>query len=143
MVHCDQCGIAEPPVVEVADDRDAASIGSDEDELNGDLLVGGNGACRMDAKHSKSDHGDHTSSERGGPGRPPRDAHRGAEPADDTAMPPFGVETPNANHDPAVEGFVQTHRMLELLDHELECRTTPIRHCEPPAAGRAAGRRRA
>src|SRR4051794_32427303 len=144
MVFGDESRVAESPVVEVADDGDAVRAGGDEDELDGDRLAGGVEALRSPVgNESDGDHGHHTSSECGGPGGPPRDAGRGAQPTDDAAMPALGVAAPNTNHDATIERLVETNRMLELLNHELECRTTPIRHCEPPAAGRAAGRRRA
>src|SRR5690349_6053480 len=142
MVFRDEGRVVESPVVEVADDGDAARVGGDEDELHRDRLAGGQ-LRRRPAEDADGDDRHYTSSERGGPGRPPRDVGRGAEPTDDAAMPTFGVDAPHANHDAAIERLVETNRMLELLNHELECRTAPIRHCEPPAAGRAAGRRRA
>ena len=91
MVFCDERGVAEPPVVEVADDRDAARFGRDEDELNGDRSCRRRRRAVARAQHADGDDGDDASSERGGPGGPPRDAGRGAEPTDDAAMPAFGV----------------------------------------------------
>src|SRR4051812_42551399 len=114
MVLCDECRVAESPIVEVADDGNAARVGGDEDELNRDRLADGNGV-RMAPQHADRDDGYHASSERGGPSGPPRDAGRGAQPTDDAAPPAFGVEAPHANHDPTVKGLVEANRMLELL----------------------------
>src|SRR5689334_469745 len=142
MVFRDEGRVVESPIVEVADDGDAVRVGRDEDELDGYRLAGGHLWGRP-AEDPDGHHRHHTGSERGGPSGPPRDVGRGAEPTEDAAMPTLGVDAPHAHHDAAIERLVETNRMLELLDHELECRTAPIRHCEPPAAGRAAGRRRA
>src|SRR5881398_3725299 len=111
MVLRDERGIAKAPVVEVADDGNAARVGGNEDELNGDGRAGRHGA-RVPAEHPDGNHGDDTCGERGGPSGPPRDVRRGSEPSDNPPVATFGVETPHANHDAAIERFVETNWML-------------------------------
>ena len=81
--------------------------------------------------------------ERGGVGGAACQVDRGAEPVGGEVRPSLRMHPTHADHDPAVERLVDTHRVLQLLDDELESSPSPIRHCEPPSAGRAADHRRA
>jgi hypothetical protein len=95
------------------------------------------------AEHPGSDDRNDARRQCGGVRGPTRQIDGGAKPVGREVRPTLRVHSTHADHDPAVEGLVDTHRALQLLDNELECSPTQIRHCEPPSAGLAADRRRA